>query len=792
MRTSLRQLNPVFLASVVLVLDPVLALAQPETTEQLPDADDAQTAPEPSDPGAATIPDADAQEAGGPEPDETPERPDARVHTDDAADTITIIGTRLSETSGSAHRISETKLARFEYDDPTAVLLSIPGVYARGEDGIGLRNNIGLRGVNPDRSKKVTLLEDGILFAPAPYSAPAAYYFPLITRMTGIEVLKGPASIAHGPYTIAGAVDLATRATPSATSAYLDLAGGEYGYGKLHSYVGGSSDGLSFLIEGVHVRTTGFKHLPIGGETGSIRNEWMGKLAYVIDTPLQQELRFRGTYSDEDSDETYLGLTDEDFRRDPLQRYAASQLDHMRANRQSVVLTHVLQFEPEISLTTNAYYHHYYRSWRRAKNFTAAPLYQPLVDPSNPMWAHYADVLRGRASSVDQFSDYLYIGPNERDFHSMGIDTRLRAHFKTGALAHHVEAGARLHYDSVDRRHYEDAYIVGADGSLTPGMLPTVTSTFEHVGSLAFAGYLSDGVTLGPVTLTPGVRLELIEFGVDNHLLPAGFTLGTFRTSAVLPALGAYVQLFEGFGLLGGISRGFSPPVPPTRPVVSPTLAQEPLDNPELSINYEAGARYMRAGTRFEAIGFYNAYGNLTDVCTASSGCAEVNLDRQFSAGEATIYGVEAYAEHTLQLGAFRLPINASYTFTRGTFDNAFSSDDPIFGMVAIGDFMPYLPEHQLRGSVGLEHPRFGVEIGVMYMAPMREQASKLPVEQVAVRTDEQLIWDLDVQVHINDWWSVYGNLRNVFNQLVITGHRPFGAKVNAPRWLQIGTKLTY
>ena len=84
----------------------------------------------------------------------------------------------------------------------------------RGEDGFGLRPNIGIRGANPDRSKKVTLMEDGILFGPAPYSAPAAYYFPLITRMELVRVIKGPGAISFGPQTVGGAIDLVTRGIP--------------------------------------------------------------------------------------------------------------------------------------------------------------------------------------------------------------------------------------------------------------------------------------------------------------------------------------------------------------------------------------------------------------------------------------------------------------------------------------------------------------------------------------------------------------------------------------------------
>jgi Fe(3+) dicitrate transport protein len=719
----------------------------------------------------------------------------ARKLDADDANTITIVGSRISETAGSAHIISDKKLQRFEYDDPTAILLSIPGVYARGEDGVGMRNNIGLRGVNPDRSKKVTLLEDGVLFAPAPYSAPAAYYFPLITRMTGIEVVKGPAAISHGPYTIAGAIDVRTREVPIDESAMLDVGAGQWGYGKAHLYAGGTTDdNLGFLIEGVHLRNTGFKHLPNGGETGSVRNEWMGKLAYELDRGASVGNRFglKLTYSDEDSDETYLGLTDEDFREDPLQRYAASQLDNMRAHRVSAVLTHELTFSPTASLTTNVYHHHYYRSWRRAKNFGAASLYDPLVDPTNPDFVTYANILRGiLASEEENEAQFLYIGPNERDFNSEGIDTRLRAQLSTGPLAHRIEAGARLHHDSVERRHSETAYYVG--DMLRLAGRPTVTSTFEQVDALAFSLHAADAVTWGPLTLTPGVRAEFVQFTVDNHLFPPSQGQATTSMYEILPGVGAFVSLFQGFGVLGGISRGFSPPAPPTRPLAADqNLALVPLDEPELSINYELGARYMHEASRAEAIAFFNDYSNLTDICTASSGCTEMNLDRQFSAGAARIYGLEAFVEHVLPVGAVRVPLSASYTYTHGEFRNDFSSEDPIFGTVVAGDYMPYLPEHQLRATIAAESEYLDGELGVMYMSPMREKAGQEPVDQSPVKTDEQLLFDVGFTVHVNEWWSIYANLRNVFDAHHIVGHRPLGARPNAPRWFQAGTKLTY
>ena len=164
--------------------------------------------------------------------------------------------------------VGEDLLESFEYDNPDSVLRQVPGVYVRSEDGFGLRPNIGLRGGNSERSKKVTLMEDN-LFAPAPYSAPAAYYFPMMQRIQSVEVTKGPGSILYGPNTIGGpesgdadhsgipvrSVDLShvsttpVRCTPGT----------------------GTQEPTGYLFEGAWVRSDGFKELMAGGTPDSTR-----------------------------------------------------------------------------------------------------------------------------------------------------------------------------------------------------------------------------------------------------------------------------------------------------------------------------------------------------------------------------------------------------------------------------------------------------------------------------------------------------------------------------------------
>ncbi len=187
---------------------------------EVSDAGPATATPEAGDAGQPLVADEAAPDAG----------PPARETT---------VSARLADVrrvAGSAQVIGKEDLERQETNDLHRVLQGVAGVYVREEDGFGLRPNIGLRGASADRSSKVTLLEDGVLFGPAPYSAPAAYYVPLVTRLVGVEVFKGPAAIRYGPQSIGGARGHVRRPVRAEPGDHAPGGAGDDGAVRQHSF----------------------------------------------------------------------------------------------------------------------------------------------------------------------------------------------------------------------------------------------------------------------------------------------------------------------------------------------------------------------------------------------------------------------------------------------------------------------------------------------------------------------------------------------------------------------------
>jgi Fe(3+) dicitrate transport protein len=684
----------------------------------------------------------------------------------------------IARIGGSANLIEEKDLEAFEFDDPGSVLLQAPGVYLRQEDGYGLRPNIGLRGASSDRSKKVTLMEDGILFAPAPYSAPAAYYFPMMTRISSVEVFKGPAAIAYGPNTIGGAVNLITRKIPRKLKGALDLAGGTDLYTKAHGHIGLGEAWGGALFEGVFLQSDGFKELDGGGDTGFTKAEFMLKGMLQTD-PLGetfQRVDLKLGYSMEESHETYLGLTDADYEDNPERRYAASALDLMRNDRNQAELRYTLVVGEDFDLTLTGYYQTFWRSWRKLNRFRGGEsLFDILASPDTGERAVYYSILAGLE---DSFTDAqtLLIGDNDRTFVSQGVQLQSRYTLKQGEVTHDLKLGLRLHNDSIVRDHTEDAYLMEA-AVLIPEGGQTQETTQNEGETTALAAHLMYSVEAFDLTLSPGVRTELIESSLENKLD------GSTREAddqVVLLGLGAHYAVTPELGFLAGLHQGFSP--------VSPGQPDEV--EPEQSVNYELGGRYVvpRAGTMIEVVGFFSDYSNLIGECTFSAGCSSEQLDRQYNAGEVHAKGLETVFAHRFSLGhELHVPARLSYTYTRTEFQSDFVSGNPQFGEVSVGDELPYVPQHQLSFQVGVDHKLWGVGVNGTYVSAMREEAGQGDDE---ISTDDLFMVDALARYRPYEQIEVYLKSENLTQARPVVSRHPFGARPGKPFMVMAGLKL--
>jgi Fe(3+) dicitrate transport protein len=317
------------------------------------------------------------------------------------------------------------------------------------------------------------------------------------------------------------------------------------------------------------------------------------------------------------------------------------------------------------------------------------------------------------------------------------------------------------------------------DGKLIYADEGTIATAYNRMGTVALAGHANYSLSFHRLTVNAGARTELIWSDVKDYM---GGDPSKRFVPAVMPGAGVYYDMIPGWGILSGIYRGFSPPAPGSADDVKP----------EYSTNVEAGTRYNRAGLRLEAVGFLNEYKNMTDVCTLASGCLNDNLDRQFDAGKARIYGVEVFGSYELELPYdLSVPASVAYTFSHGEFLNSFESEDPIYGNVTKGDEMPYLPPHQLNATLALEHRYAGVNASVNYVAHMREVAGRGELVD-ADSTDTQFWLDVGVFARPLRWLTIYGNVRNVTAEKNLVSRRPYGARVNAPRWVQCGVKAEF
>jgi Fe(3+) dicitrate transport protein len=230
---------------------------------------------------------------------------------------VTVIGTRLAgsaetigRTPGSVETIDSAELEASRVLNVNETLRKASGIHVRDEEGFALRPNIGIRGLNPTRSTKVLLLEDGLFVTHAPYGDNASYYHPPIERFGGAEVVKGSGQIAYGPVTVGGVINYLTPAPPARPAANLRLSGGNRDYFNGQGSAGGSFGRTALLGEYMRKQGDGARE-----NVHSMVDD--ASLKAVFPLGPTQTLTVKGDYYREDSQVTYSGLTLAEWTADP-------------------------------------------------------------------------------------------------------------------------------------------------------------------------------------------------------------------------------------------------------------------------------------------------------------------------------------------------------------------------------------------------------------------------------------------------------------------------------------------
>jgi len=690
---------------------------------------------------------------------------------------LTIIASRnqlFTKIPGSADFVSQSELKLLNPINGNEAFRRISGVHVVEEEGLGLRANIGIRGLDPDRSRNVLILEDGVPIALNPYGEPDAYYTPAIERMAGVEVLKGSGQILYGPRTIGGVINYITANPPEEETLSLKLRGGENGYiSGLLGY------GNTFGNTGVQFNLLRKQVDGLGVSTFNI-NDFTGKVNFQMSDRSQLGLKF-GLYS-ETSNSTYVGITQVMYDQGGNDFTNVAPDDRLNINRNSISLTHSYRVSDRLNLQTMAYAYSTTRNWRR-QDFSYSPTASNLSDV---VWGD---------NSIPGGAIYMRNGTGNRNrqFEVAGFEQRINLEYNLGSIKNELTAGYRY--------IYEKGYEQRVNGSFPTAESGDLITDEDRTGN-AISTFVQNKFKLSSkFSIDAGLRAEFYDF--ERHVFRNRFN-GEVRdtsivngtsVSQIIPGLGFNYQVNRDINLFGGVHRGFAPPR--VKDAITAAGVVQQLDA-ELSWNYELGIRTaVTKGLYAEVTAFYLDFSNQIIPVSESAGGTGSGL---VNGGETIHEGIELGLSFDLsELGEvqYNVKLDVSATFLNAIFAADRFQTIGIESVNLSGNQTPYAPKMLLSSALAIESP-FGLTarltntfIGEQFTDPLNTLSPSANGRDGKLDsyllTDFQLIYAFPKVENL----LVSMSVKNLTNDRYISSRRPQGIRVGLPRFISFGVDWT-
>ncbi len=648
----------------------------------------------------------------------------------------------------------------FTFDE---ALRKVAGVYTRPEEGFGLRPNISIRGLNPTRSARVLLLEDGVPLAYAPYGDNASYYHPPVDRFDGVEIVKGSGQVLYGPMTVGGVVNYITPPVPDRMSGSLALTGGNRDYLNAHARWGGTFQGVGLLLDGVRKQGEGARDNVRSG-----LNDFTFKLNAALSA--SQALTLKANHYTEDSRVTYSGLRLDEWLAGP--RINPFRNDAFYGQRTGLAGTHNAALGPGLILSTAVYYSRFDRDWwRQSSNSNQRP--NRLGTPG----------CRGM-----------------EDLHTgCGNEGRLRSYqtwgFEPRGRASHAWLGIRQETDFGFRAHFENQNRLQMNGSTPLARTGMIVEDNER-NTQGWSGFVQNRLFLGKWVVTPGVRVDLVRYDRTHRLFGGGAgVFGKAQLTQVIPGIGAAYTPDARFTFFAGIHRGFAPPR--AEDIISNSGGFVELD-PELSWSFEAGMRTRPSrNSSLDATWFRMDYQNQIIPASLAGGVGAVLT----SAGQTLHQGMEFSGRHDIRnlFGSGNtLYVRAVHTWLpTARFEGVRYSGVAGFGNVPVtGNRLPYASRTLSNAMVGFLHRR-GVHVFFEGVQTGRQYGDDL--NTVNPTPDGQrgalpghVLWNATLNVPLEGRrTTLFVTTKNLFDRTVVVD-RVRGMLPNSPRLVQGGVRFDF
>ena len=635
-----------------------------------------------------------------------------------------------SSIPGAIDIISPEEMEMIQPASLQDALKIVPGVNARDEEGYGAIPNIGIRGLSPNRSTKVLILEDGAPIQPSLFLSNASYYSPPVERISSIEVLKGATGLRYGPNTIGGVINYQSK-TPLKDGIVKGKLG-SHGYRLLELEAGTSSEQKS-MGGGINLITSeanGFRN------NGYRMNDILVKGGMAIGQ--SQWLGLKLTRYENEINTSYVGLRPDEFIHTPTKNPAPD--DQFLSNRTSFDINHELEIDTSTKLKTLMYWSQLERNfWRR----------------------DVASKTRQGTSFVDCGGTAYCVTGRNRNFDMLGIDSRLFTNYQAFGIQNESEIGIRLHSETMSNKTERS--------NAGPRARTGVITGNENNDAKAVALYLQNRFLFtDQFAVTPGVRVESYRQNRKNEM---NGVQGQANNTELVPGIGATWQLAPELQLYSSFYKGFAPAM------ISAAISGDGVDqklDAERSMNIEFGFRGQAQKWTYEGAAFRMDFSNQIVNQALSGGISKTNGGQSLHQGAEGALGYAITSAWSVLANATYIPVAE---FKGGT-------------LGPIGNRIPYTPK--LTGNLGLNYSKNGLKSFLNAYHVSSQYADSANTVQESNDGTKGLIpsfttlnWSIVYSPQKD--LKLFGVVRNLFDKKFISGRSPDGIFPGAERNFELG-----